>query len=434
MSPTLTPAQTVQWLDKHVIGQSRAKRTVAIALRNRHRRKLVDEPVRSEIYPSNLIMMGPTGVGKTEIARRMAVLVGAPFVKVEATKYTETGYVGRDVESMVRDLVRQAVNLATARARESKTVEAMKRVNHRLMDALKKTGADFGSDAELKRMLDNGSLDGRDIELAVSEKPPLEILPMVPGMDNSAGEQLKGMFEKILGQRCRLARMKVEEARARLLEEETSLLLEGGDHVQEGLRMAQEEGIIFIDEIDKIIGSDGGAGPDVSRMGVQRDLLPILEGSTVATRYGPVKTDHILFIAAGAFNGSSPSDLVPELQGRFPLRVALDPLGKDELLRILREPEGCLLRQYTELLAADGVSLKMDGEACEAVAETAQILNQETEDIGARRLRPVLAYLLDDYLFGAPDQCAGRVRISGRFARDRLAGLVERRSEDSYIL
>ncbi len=434
MSPSLTPSQIVQWLDKHVIGQSLAKRTVAIALRNRHRRKQLDDPLRSEIYPSNLIMMGPTGVGKTEIARRMAVLVGAPFVKVEATKYTETGYVGRDVESMVRDLVRQAVNQAASRAREAKAAEAMKRVNHRLMDALKKTGTDFGSDDELKRILDNGSLDARDIELAVSEKPSLEVLPMVPGMDNSAGEQIKGMFEKIMGQRRRLARMKVRDARARLLEEETSVLLEGDDYIREGLTMAQEEGIIFIDEIDKIIGSDGGLGPDVSRMGVQRDLLPILEGSTVSTRYGPVKTDHMLFIAAGAFNGSSPADLIPELQGRFPLRVALDPLGRDELLKILTEPEGSLLLQYTELLAADGVFLKMDGEACEAVAETAQILNQEAEDIGARRLRPVLAYLLDDYLFGAPDRCTGKVRITGRLARERLAGLVERKSEESYIL
>lgn len=431
---SLTPTETVQWLDKHVIGQTKAKRTVAIALRNRHRRKMVPEPVRSEIYPSNLIMMGPTGVGKTEIARRMANLVGAPFVKVEATKYTETGYVGRDVESMVRDLVRQAVNLSTGIAREAKFAEAMTRVNARLTEALRKSGEDFGSDAELGRILESGVLDGREIELSVSEKPVLEVLPMMPGMDNSAGEQLKGMFEKIMGQRRRRARLTIAEARARLMDEETSLLLEGGDHVQEGLRLAQEEGIIFIDEIDKIIGADGGAGPDVSRMGVQRDLLPILEGCTIATRYGPVKTDHILFIAAGAFHGSSPSDLIPELQGRFPLRVSLDPLGRDELLRVLTEPEGCLLKQYTELLAADGVDLKLDPEACAAVAETAQILNQEMEDIGARRLRPVLSYLLDEYLFGAPDAFTGKARISGKAAQDRLAGLVERRTEDNYIL
>lgn len=430
----LTPTQTVQWLDKHVVGQSKAKRTVAVALRNRHRRKMVEEPVRSEIYPSNLIMMGPTGVGKTEIARRMASLVGAPFVKVEATKYTETGYVGRDVESMVRDLVRQAVNQATGEARMNKTAEALSRVNARLMDALRKTGADLGSDTDLLRMLGEGTLDSMEIELSISEKPALEVLPIMPGMDNSAGEQLKGMFEKIMGQRRRRARMTVNDARNRLMDEETSLLLEGGDHVQEGLRLAQEEGIIFIDEIDKIIGADGGAGPDVSRMGVQRDLLPILEGCTIATRYGPVRTDHILFIAAGAFHGSSPSDLIPELQGRFPLRVTLDPLGSGELLRILTEPEGCLLRQYTELLRADGVELKMDADACAAVAETAQILNQELEDIGARRLRPVLSYLLDEYLFGAPDHCSGRVRITGKFADERLAGLVEKRTEDNYIL
>lgn len=431
---SLTPSQTVQWLDKHVIGQSKAKRTVAVALRNRHRRKMVEEPVRSEIFPSNLIMMGPTGVGKTEIARRMATLVGAPFVKVEATKYTETGYVGRDVESMVRDLVRQAVNQATGTARETKMAEALTRVNARLIEALRKTGADLGSDTDLVRMLGEGTLDSREIELSISERPALEVLPMMPGMDNSAGEQLKGMFEKIMGQRRRRARMTVGDARTRLMDEETSLLLEGGDHVQEGLRLAQEEGIIFIDEIDKIIGADGGVGPDVSRMGVQRDLLPILEGCTIATRYGPVRTDHILFIAAGAFHGSSPSDLIPELQGRFPLRVTLDPLGSEELLRILTEPEGCLLRQYTELLHADGVDLRMDNDACVAVAEAAQILNQELEDIGARRLRPVLSYLLDDYLFGAPDQCSGKVRITARFAEERLAGLVEKRTEDNYIL
>lgn len=430
----LTPSQTVQWLDKHVIGQDKAKRTVAIALRDRYRRRMVPEPMRSEIFPSNLIMMGPTGVGKTEIARRMSTLAGAPFVKVEATKYTETGYVGRDVESMVRDLVRQAVNLATGSAREAKNAEAEKRVTARLVDALKKSGGDFGSDRDIRRLLAGGSLDNREIELSVAEKPSLEVFPMMPGMDSSAGEQLKGMFEKIMGQRRRTVRMKVADARERLIEEETSMLLEGGDHVQEGLRLAQEEGIIFIDEIDKIIGADGGTGPDVSRMGVQRDLLPILEGCAISTRYGSVRTDHILFIAAGAFHGSSPSDLIPELQGRFPLRVSLDPLGRQDLLRVLTEPEGCLLRQYRELLMADGVDLRLDPDACASVAETAQILNEELEDIGARRLRPVLSYLLDDYLFGAPDSCRGRVRITGKFASERLSGLVEKRTEDNYIL
>ncbi|MBN1433705.1 ATP-dependent protease ATPase subunit HslU [Candidatus Fermentibacterales bacterium] len=434
----LTPAGIVTWLDRHVVGQAEAKRTVAIALRNRYRRRLVEGPIRAEIYPSNIIMMGPTGIGKTEIARRLANLVGAPFVKVEATKYTETGYVGRDVESMVRDLVRQAVRLEADRARAGKREEAEKRSLEKLGRALVEQGLPDVPESRLMTMLASGKLDSRDVEVALPEEAQkMEVVPFMPGsgIDADFGEGLKQAIQKIMGSRRRKSRVAVGEARQRLLEEELNSLVERVDYVQSGLRMAQEEGIIFIDEIDKIIGSEGGGGgPDVSRLGVQRDLLPLLEGSTVQTRYGSVRTDHILFIAAGAFHGSSPSDLIPELQGRFPLRVSLDPLGEDDLFRVLTEPENCLLRQMTELLRSDGVELRMDDEACREVARVACALNTATEDIGARRLRPVMAYLLDDLLFGAPDLVRGRASIDRKSAAGRLAKLMADTEQLDYIL
>ncbi len=433
----MTPAETVKWLDRHVIGQAQAKRTVAIALRNRYRRRLVKEPMQSEIYPSNLIMMGPTGVGKTEIARRMANLVGAPFVKVEATKYTETGYVGRDVEGIIRDLVRSAVNLATSKAREEKSAEAQSRVSKKIIDAVLKNGVDYGSTEELADLLLSGKLDHIEIELSLTEKAVgIEVFPMIPGQgfDNQMNDQMKKMLDKVIGKRKKKMHLTVAEARKKLFEDEMSRILDGGEHVQAGLKLAQEEGIVFIDEIDKIIGSEGGSGPDVSRMGVQRDLLPLVEGSTVATRYGPVKTDHMLFIAAGAFHGSSPADLIPELQGRFPLRVALDPLSEIDLLRILTEPESCILDQYLQLLAADGLNLVVEDLAKKQIAYVARYLNEEKEDIGARRLRAVLSFLFDEYLFGAPDLLKGRVRLTEKKAQSRLSLLVERKDEDGYIL
>jgi len=433
----MTPAETVAWLDRFVIGQDKAKRTVAISLRNRFRRKLVEEPMQSEIYPSNLIMMGPTGVGKTEIARRMANLVGAPFVKVEATKYTETGYVGRDVEGIIRDLVRSAVNLATGKAREEKKAEAEARVEKKLLDALSRTGIEFGSEGELAELLENGRLDDVEIELSVTERAiGVEVFPMIPGQgfDNQINDQMKTMLDKVIGKRRKKITLRVSDARNKLFDEEIARILDGGDHIQEGLRLAQEEGIVFVDEIDKIIGSEGGSGPDVSRMGVQRDLLPLVEGCTVSTRYGPVKTDHILFIAAGAFHGSSPADLIPELQGRFPLRVSLDPLSEEDLFRILTEPEGCILEQYTRLLEADDLKLVVEEQAKRNIAATARYLNEEKEDIGARRLRSVLSFLFDEYLFGAPDLIRGRVRLTGKKAQNRLAVLVERKDEEGYIL
>lgn len=432
-----TPAEIVNWLDKHVVGQDEAKRTVSIALRNRYRRRLVEEPMRSEIYPSNLIMMGPTGVGKTEIARRIAGLSGAPFVKVEATKYTETGYVGRDVEGIIRDLVRAAVQLATAEARRERVHEAEKRVRARLLASIRSSGGDLGSPEAVEVLLDRGHFEEMEIELAVAEKAlGVEVFPVIPGQgfDNQMNDQMKKMLEKVIGKRRKKIRISVADARKKLFDEEMDRILEGGEHIQEGLRLAQEEGIIFIDEIDKIIGSEGGSGPDVSRMGVQRDLLPLVEGSVVSTRYGPVKTDHMLFIAAGAFHGSSPADLIPELQGRFPLRVSLDPLSEEDLLKILTEPENCILDQYLGLLAADGLFLSVDDRAKRRIAETARYLNDEKEDIGARRLRSVLSFLFEEYLFGAPDLISGRARLTGRKASDKLAMLVERGGEEGYIL
>lgn len=433
----LTPAQIVKWLDRHVVGQDQAKRAVAIALRNRLRRRNADTDIRSEIYPSNLIMMGPTGIGKTEIARRLANLTGAPFVKVEATKYTETGYVGRDVESMVRSLVRQAVNMEAEKERSDRREQVEQTVQARLLDSLKNSGFDSVSEAELKRMLATGSLEDTQIEMILPDQmPQLEIMPLVPGagFDNPAGENLKKLMQKMVGGRRKRRKLPVSEARERLREEELGRILEGSDHVARGLALAQEEGIIFIDEIDKIIGVSESKGPEVSRAGVQRDLLPIVEGCTVPTRYGPVVTDHILFIAAGAFHGSSPADLIPELQGRFPMRVELAPLSEDDLFRILTEPENSLLKQYKALLGADGVDLRLSVKAAREVARVAGYLNDETEDIGARRLRPVLSYLLDEQLFGAPDLVSGTVSISGSRAAAILLDLADRREDGNYIL
>lgn len=438
VTSNLTPAEIVQWLDKHVIGQNDAKRSVAIALRNRYRRRNVPEPMRSEIYPSNIIMIGATGIGKTEIARRLSTLVGAPFVKVEASKYTETGYVGRDVEGMVRDLVRQAVRQAADSARVKKKDTAGIRAYKTLARALSKGMSEPVSEEDLIKQITEGKHDKSEVELHLSDETHhMEIIPFMPGsgMDSEVGEGIRKTFEKMMGARKKKVKTTVGEAKRRLIDDELRLLVERENYVEEGLRLAQEEGIIFIDEIDKIIGSEGGsAGPDVSRLGVQRELLPLVEGCTVHTRHGVVKTDHILYIAAGAFHGSSPSDLIPELQGRFPLRVSLHRLSEDDLYLILTEPENCLLRQYRELLKADGVNLVLTEEAAREVSRVACILNSDSEDIGARRLRPVLSFLLDDLLFGAPDMVRGHARIDLKTAKKRLSMLMVNIDELDYIL
>ena len=443
----LTPREIVKELDRHIVGQDDAKRAVAVAIRNRWRRLRVAEDMRAEVAPKNIMMIGPTGVGKTEIARRLANLTGAPFIKVEATKYTEVGYYGRDVESMVRELVENAIGLVRETEEERVQEEALQRVEERLLDllippqpAFDASAADSSDSPEryertrekMKAMLASGEMDNRRVELTTERKAsPMMFTGM--GMEQMDMD-LQGMFEKILPKNTSRRELTVVEARKVLFEQEVEALINQDNVQAEAIELAENTGIIFVDEMDKVVASDQMHGADVSRQGVQRDLLPIVEGTTVQTRYGYVKTDHVLFIAAGAFHRAKPSDLMPELQGRFPIRVELKDLTKDDFVRILTEPKGALTRQYTALLDTEGVGLKFEDDAVEALADYAFQVNQTAQNIGARRLYTIMERLLEELSFEAPDMKTGRVVINAAYVSERLDEITQDEDLSKFIL
>ncbi|HEX5724190.1 MAG TPA: ATP-dependent protease ATPase subunit HslU [Longimicrobiaceae bacterium] len=468
----LTPRQIVGELDKYIVGQDAAKKAVAIALRNRWRRQRVEEELREEIVPNNIIMIGPTGVGKTEIARRLARLAGAPFVKVEASKFTEVGYVGRDVESMVRDLVEVAVGMVRTEREDEVQEEAERRVEDRLLDLLippmdasegakpasaggdgeqrtrvfvaTSTGEVSAEEAQMRErrertrdkfrgLLQEGKLEDRQVEVEVQQNLSFDGM-MVPlgGMDMDSN--LMDMLQDVLPKKTKRRTMSVGEARRVLLQDELDKLVNMDEVVNEALDRAEDMGIIFLDEIDKIAGDRAAVGPDVSREGVQRDLLPVVEGSTVQTKYGLVRTDHVLFIAAGAFHVSKPSDLIPELQGRFPIRVELKTLGEQDFVRILQEPKNALLTQYRALVASEGAALEFTDDGVREIAHIAMQVNERMENIGARRLHTVLTTLLEDILFDLPELEARDIRIDAETVRNRLRDIVEDEDLRRYIL
>ena len=439
----LTPRRIVEELDRFIVGQNAAKRAVAVAVRNRWRRRQLTGEIRQEVSPKNILMIGPTGVGKTEIARRLAKLTGAPFIKVEATKYTEVGYYGRDVESMVRELVENAIGLVREREREKVKLEAEHRVEERLLDLLipRPLGYSDAEPADIERyernrvkmrgMLAAGELDQRNVELTLEQKAaPIVFSGM--GMEHMDMD-LQGMLEKIMPRQTSTRQVTVAQARSILFEQECEALLEPDKIHGEAIELAENLGIIFVDELDKVVASES-KGADVSRQGVQRDLLPIVEGTTVQTRYGYVKTDHVLFIAAGAFHRSRPSDLMPELQGRFPIRVELTDLTKEDFVRILKEPQGSLTRQYAALLQTEGVELEFADDAIEALAAQAYKVNQSTQNIGARRLYTVLERLLEEISFEAPDMGIGRIVVNAGYVRERLEKVTEDEDLSKFIL
>ena len=453
---SLTPREIVSELDRHIVGQHQAKRMVAIAMRNRWRRQQLDPALRDDIAPKNILMIGPTGVGKTEIARRLAKLSGSPFHKVEATKFTEVGYVGRDVESMVRDLMELGVRLIREEEAGKVRIKAETAAEERLLDLLLppvgRSGHSYTAEAidvtpggageeggstrdKLKKLWRKGALDDKQVEMEVIVPSPTVDVMAMPGMEE-LGSQFKDMFSKVFPQKRKARKLKVREAYEILIAEESEKLVDMDKVAEAAKERVEQTGILFIDEIDKICGrgSQGGSGPDVSREGVQRDLLPVVEGCVVNTKYGMVRTDHILFIAAGAFHFSKPSDLVPELQGRFPLRAELSALGREEFLRILTEPQNSLTVQYKALLATEGVTVEFPMDGLEEVAAFAQQVNDDTENIGARRLYTIMEKIVQDLSFDAPDRGGETVVIDREYVREKLKDVAEDRDLTRYIL
>lgn len=461
-----TPRKIVAELDKYIIGQNQAKKSVAIALRNRYRRSLLPDEIKDEVVPKNILMIGPTGVGKTEIARRLAKLVGAPFVKLEATKFTEVGYVGRDVESMVRDLAETGIRMVKVEKLESVKEQARELANDRIVEILvpgKKGASSFKNPIEflfqqnqpspntnnnqqhenkmkmkeerrqVKEKLLRGELEDLVIEIEVEEQAPA-MFDMFAGMGaEQMGMNMQEMLGQFMPKKTKRRKLPIKEAREVLTQQEGQKLIDMDQVTQEALERVEQSGIIFIDEIDKVAGKDG-KGPDVSREGVQRDILPIVEGSTVMTKYGPVKTDHILFIAAGAFHVSKPADLIPELQGRFPIRVELSDLTADDFVRILTEPKSALIKQYTALLETEGITVTFTDGAISEIARLSAEVNNTTENIGARRLHTILERMLEELSFNAPEIGAGEIKITEEYVKERLQDIVEDRDLSQYIL